>query len=167
VDADNYVAPTGRGTFVVVVGGQVVGEFLGQEDAERAYNVARGLSAPAPAPPASFGAVTLDCSRGQGAPVNGGCWCCLDGTWDTDPKYCRDPVWAARCGNDAGRGSGQPAPQPGAPVSPGSSLGPADPRQATPPSGSGGVAGIAQQLGTTPRGLLVAGGILAAALLLR
>ena len=56
--------------YVVVVNGTVIGSFLGLEDAERAYRAARGeLAASAP----GYAEVTLDCSHGQGAPVNGGC----------------------------------------------------------------------------------------------
>lgn len=52
MDQDNHVAPTGRGTYVVVVNGQSVGEFTSLEDAEYAFNASKGLN-PAPAPPPS------------------------------------------------------------------------------------------------------------------
>lgn len=125
MDARNYVAGCSPAVgcsdgWVAVVDGQVYGPFASQSDAEYAYNAIKGGPAAPGGPAPAFGAVTLDCSRGQGAPVNGGCWCCIDGTWDTDPKYCRDHDWAVRCGNAGGGGSGGTVPQPSAPTSPGS-----------------------------------------------
>lgn len=126
MDAQNYVAGCSAAVgcldgWVAVVDGVVYGPFASKEDAEYAYNAIKGLPvAPGGSAP-SFGEVTLDCSHGQGAPVNGGCWCCIEGTWDTDPKYCRDPELARRCGNAGGGGTGGTDPQPSAPTSPGSS----------------------------------------------
>lgn len=149
-----------------MVGGAVVGVFLSKEEAERAYNAIRGGGgAAAPGAPA----VTLDCSQGQGAPVNGGCWCCIDGVWATDPLYCADPVWARRCGNAGGGGSGGTQPQPGAPTSPGS--GPTMPGGTAPPAGPGtsgdALDRFAARLGVGRGPLVAAGAIVAAALLLR
>lgn len=60
MDAANYVAPTSNGNFVVVVDGQVVGEFRTQNEAENAYNANRGgggggTPPAAPAPGAAGG----------------------------------------------------------------------------------------------------------------
>lgn len=150
---------------MVVIGGAVVGVFLSQEEAERAYNAIRGIAAPAPSSPG----VTLDCSQGQGAPVNGGCWCCIDGVWATDPLYCADPAWARRCGNAGGGGSGGTQPQPGAPTSPGS--GPTIPGGSAPSAPAPTLGELldraAARLGVGRGALVAAGAIVAAAVVLR
>jgi hypothetical protein len=173
-DACNYVGQRGDGWIAVVGCGDPIGPFLSQSDAERAYNANAGPppaasgGATGPIPPAAgYPEVTLDCSRGQGAPVNGGCWCCIDGLWDTDPRYCRDPAWAVRCGNAGGGGSGGTQPQPGAPTSPAS--GPSMPDAGQPPSQPpSGAPSASAPPAPLPRALLVAGAtVLVGVVLLR
>lgn len=166
MDADNFVGPAPYGQWVAVVNGVVVGYFLSQAEAERAYRAARGEVEPSPAT-GDYPAVTLDCGQGQGAPVNGGCWCCIAGQWQTDPKFCSDPTWAARCGNAGGGGSGGTVPQPGAPTSPGS--GPSIPGGSAPSPAPRliDVDTIARAAGVTRGELVALAGIAAAVLILR
>jgi hypothetical protein len=164
MNESNYVARTARGTYVVVVDGAFVGEFLDKEEAERTYNIYRGLASPSGVRPEDqYAPMYAPCGHGEPAPVVGGCWCCIGGYWATDPTYCQYPK-CVECGNCPGHNV-QPQPAPGtAPVSPES--GPGMPGEPTPPAVQL-VDQLAARLGTSRGGLATAGAIVAAAYFLR
>lgn len=118
---------------MVVVGGVLAGEFLSQGEAERAYNVLRGLTGPpspatSPSPVAPEPTATMaPCGHGEPSPVVGGYWRC-------DP----DGYWRPTSADDPRGQADPPAPRPGtAPVSPSSGPGmPGEPPRPPAPTSS-------------------------------